>query len=65
MSTTNSRDLVSKALTDPSFRKLLETQPAKALGVKALSATQVFEVKKALAALKKGGKTFDVPCGIA
>ena len=33
----NKAELVKKALTDPSFRQLLQTQPTKALGVTTLT----------------------------
>ncbi len=70
------RALVYKALTDPSFRKLLETQPAKALGVSSLSPEKTKMVATALAAIKQiDAKIIGIadellcanggPCGIA
>ena len=53
MTVVSSRDLVSKALTDPSFRRLLETQPARALGLTTLSAEQTVEITKALTTLRQ------------
>jgi|WetSurMetagenome_2_1015567.scaffolds.fasta_scaffold440141_2 hypothetical protein len=70
------RALVYKALTDPAFRKQLETQPAKALGVEKLTPEKTKMVSTALIALKeveqKLGRIADEllcanggPCGIA
>ncbi len=63
----NKQDLINKALADPSFRQLLLTQPAKALGVTKLTPENTEMVNSALAAIKKSDKTFpeDGPCGIA
>jgi hypothetical protein len=47
------RALVYKALTDPVFRKQLETQPAKALGAKTLTPEKSKMVKTALSAIKE------------
>ncbi len=47
------RELVYKALTDPSFRNLLQTQPAQALGVTTLTAEKAKMVTNALAAIKE------------
>ena len=47
------RELICKALTDPKFRKLLQTQPAKALGVTTLSPEKTKMVANALAAIKE------------
>jgi len=33
----NKQELINKALADPNFRQLLQTQPAKALGVAKLT----------------------------
>ena len=65
-----------KALTDPSFRTLLQTQPAKALGVTTLTPENTMLVNSALAEIKavesKAGALADEllctnngPCGIA
>jgi hypothetical protein len=51
--TEKNRVLLSKALTDLTFRKQLETQPAKALGVATLSPAKAKEVKKILTTLKE------------
>lgn len=70
------RILVCKALTDPAFRKQLETQPAKALGVATLTPDKAKMVKTALAAIKEiDAKIISIadellcanggPCGIA
>jgi len=70
------RELICKALTDPQFRTLLQTQPAKALGVTTLSPEKTKMVTNALAAIKeidaKIGLIADEllcanggPCGIA
>ena len=70
------RELVYKALTDPSFRKLLQTQPAKALGVTKLSPEKAKMVTTALSAIKEiDSKISSIadellcanggPCGIA
>ncbi len=70
------RAVVYKALTDPSFRKLLETQPAKALGVASLTPEKTKMVANALAAIKQiDAKIASIadellcanggPCGIA
>lgn len=70
------RELVYKALTDPSFRKLLQTQPAKALGVTTLSPEKAKMVTTALSAIKEiDAKISSIadellcanggPCGIA
>jgi hypothetical protein len=63
----NKQDLINKALSDSSFRQLLQTQPAKALGVTKLTPENTELVNSALAAIKKSDKTFpdDGPCGIA
>ena len=69
-------DLVQKALTDPSFRTLLQTNPAKALGVTTLTPENTQLVNSALAEIKaveaKTGSLADEllcanggPCGIA
>jgi len=42
------RDMVYKVLTDPAFRKQLETDPAKAVGKRELTEVQRQEVKKVL-----------------
>jgi hypothetical protein len=46
------KELVVRALTDPKFRKLLATDPAKALGVAKLTAVKEREVKLVLAVVK-------------
>jgi len=46
------RQMVLRALTDPKFRKLLSTQPHKALGKTSLTAIQKKEVELVLAAIK-------------
>jgi len=50
--TTKQRELIIKALTDPKFRKLLATEPAKALGVKKITAETAKEIKLVLATVK-------------
>lgn len=45
--------LIFKALTDANFRKTLESQPAKALGVPTLTPAKVKEVQVILAAVKE------------
>jgi hypothetical protein len=47
------RELVYKALTDPSFRKLLKAQPAKALGVTTMSPEKAKMVTTALSAINE------------
>ena len=47
------RELIFKALTDPSFRNLLQTQPAKALGVATLTPEKAKMVTVALSAIKE------------
>jgi hypothetical protein len=70
------RALVLKALTDPAFRKQLETAPAKALGVTTLTADKTKMVKKVLISIQEiEGKLDGLvdellcanggPCGIA
>ena len=70
------RELIYKALTDPKFRKQLHEEPAKALGVKELTAEKKKEIRLVLAALKgievQIGSLADEllcanggPCGIA
>ncbi len=46
------RKLVVQALTDPKFRKLLQSDPAAALGVKKLTAVQTKEVQLVLAMVR-------------
>ena len=46
------RDLVYRALTDPKFRRLLQTNPRKALGKPKLTAVQLREVDLVLASVK-------------
>lgn len=48
----NKQDLINKALTDPSFRKLLETQPTKALGVTTMTPENTSLVKSVLDQVK-------------
>lgn len=70
------RELIYKALTDPSFRTLLQTQPARALGVATLTPEKAKMITAALSAIKeidaKIGLIADEllcanggPCGIA
>jgi hypothetical protein len=64
--TVNKSELINRALTDPSFRQLLQTQPAKALGVTTLTPENSELVKSVLAAVReKRGISDDGPCGIA
>jgi hypothetical protein len=76
MVTSANRDMVFKVLTDPAFRKKLETDPAAAVGKKDLTAQQKLEVKKVLTAVdeihQKVQRLADEllcanggPCGIA
>ena len=46
------QELINKALADPSFRQLLQTQPEKALGVTKLTPEHTKLVKSVLAAIK-------------
>lgn len=46
------RQLVVQALTDPKFRKQLKADPARALGVKRLSAVKQKEVELVLAMVR-------------
>lgn len=48
----NKQELINKALTDPSFRKLLETQPTKALGVTTMTSENTLLVKSVLDQVK-------------
>ena len=75
-STDANRALICKALTDVTFRKQLETDPANALDVKTITPTKVKEIKKVLATLKEidakiNGLADELlcanggPCGIA
>jgi hypothetical protein len=68
--------LITKALTDVTFRKQLETSPAKALGVKTVTPAKAKEITKVLATLKEidakiNGLADELlcanggPCGIA
>ncbi len=68
--------LISKALTDVTFRKQLETEPAKALGIKTVTPAKAKEITKVLATLKEidakiNGLADELlcanggPCGIA
>ena len=68
--------LITKALTDVTFRKQLETEPAKALGVKTMTPAKAKEITKILANLKEidakiNGLADELlcanggPCGIA
>jgi hypothetical protein len=68
--------LITKALTDVTFRKQLETEPAKALGVKTVTPAKAKEITKVLATLKEidariNGLADELlcanggPCGIA
>lgn len=70
------RALICKALTDVAFRKQLEAQPEKALGIKTLTPVKAKEIKKVLATLKEidtriNGLADELlcanggPCGIA
>jgi hypothetical protein len=70
------RELISKALTDPAFRKLLETDPAKALNKSKLTSTNSAEIKDVLSTLKQIDTKINAladkllcanggPCGIA
>jgi hypothetical protein len=47
------RELIFKALTDPNFRNLLQTQPAKALGATTLTPEKAKMVTNALSAIKE------------
>jgi hypothetical protein len=69
------RALICKALTDVTFRKQLETDPAKAIG-KTVTPVKAKEIKKVLATLKEidakiNGLADELlcanggPCGIA
>jgi hypothetical protein len=49
----NNRKLIVQALTDPKFRKLLETEPEKAVGLPRLSATNKTEIRFILASVKQ------------
>ena len=68
--------LICKALTDVTFRKQLETEPTKALGVKTVTPAKTKEITKVLATLKEidariNGLADELlcanggPCGIA
>jgi hypothetical protein len=68
--------LICKALTDVTFRKQLEKEPAKALGVKTVTPAKAKEITKILATLKEidakiNGLADELlcanggPCGIA
>lgn len=46
-----SRELICKALTDPNFRRLLQTNPAQALGVRQVTPEQTAMIKKMLLAI--------------
>jgi hypothetical protein len=46
------KQLILQALTDPKFRKLLATNPKKAIGVSKLSQTNKAEIKLALRVVK-------------
>jgi hypothetical protein len=48
MASSVNRDMVYKVLTDPAFRKKLETAPAAAVGKKELTPVQLKEVKNVL-----------------
>jgi len=64
----NKQDLINKALIDPSFRQLLQTQPAKALGISNMTPENTELVNSVLTAIKaKSGAMGepDGPCGIA
>ena len=72
----NKQDLIKKALTDPSFRRLLETQPAKALGVTTMTPENSTLVKSVLDLVKAVNSNLSGvadellcanggPCGIA
>jgi len=50
---TKNRELIFKALTDPNFRNLLQTQPARALGVTTLTPEKAKMVTTALSAIKE------------
>jgi hypothetical protein len=50
---TKNRELIFKALTDPNFRTLLQTQPARALGVTTLTPEKAKMVTTALSAIKE------------
>ena len=74
--TAKNRELIYKALTDANFRKQLESQPAKALGVSALTPVKEKEVQNILKRIKEidtriGGLADELlcanggPCGIA
>ena len=53
ISKSKNRELVYKALTDPKFRKLLQNEPAKALGVQKLTPEKIQMINKALIAIKE------------
>jgi hypothetical protein len=70
------KTLICKALTDVTFRKQLETEPPKALGVKTVTPAKAKEITKILANLKEidakiNGLADELlcanggPCGIA
>jgi hypothetical protein len=70
------RELVYKALTDPAFRKLLESDPGKAVGKPQLTEQNKLEVRKLISVVDeiqgKIGRIADEllcanggPCGIA
>ena len=70
------RALICRALTDVTFRKQLETEPTKALGVKTVTPAKAKEITKVLATLKEidakiNGLADELlcanggPCGIA
>lgn len=46
------RELILKALTDPKYRKRLETDPAAAMGLRSVSETQRREIALVLAAVR-------------
>ncbi|MFA5269500.1 MAG: hypothetical protein WC379_16165 [Methanoregula sp.] len=60
MTNSKNRDMVYKVLTDPKFRKQLETDPAKAVGKKELTAVQKREVKKILSMADQIHKKIDL-----
>lgn len=74
--TKKNREFIYRALTDPKFRKQLQKEPARALGVKVLTAEKKKEIRFILAAVKgievQIGSLADEllcanggPCGIA
>jgi hypothetical protein len=76
MANPKNRELVYKALTDPGFRKLLESDPGRAVGKPKLTEQQKLEVKKLISIVDeiqgKIGRIADEllcanggPCGIA